>query len=88
MDEENDKYVGMVNERARKVWRFSSNEFWKNVGCLVLDTTFGLGGLRLCEKEEAQETSENNIKIHSIRVKVDLYEVCLSYIIYFIIFIL
>ena len=57
MDEENDKYVGMVNERARKVWRFSSNEFWKNVGCLVLDPTFGLHGSRMWGKEEETEIS-------------------------------
>ena len=44
MDEENGKYVVMVDEGSRKFWRFSSNEFWKNLGCLVSAPTFGIGG--------------------------------------------
>ena len=47
VDKNNSKYEGMVNGQYRKVWRFSSNEFSKNFGCLVSDNTFGLGGLRL-----------------------------------------
>ena len=49
-----DKYTGkdviMVNRQACKVRRFSSNEFWKKIGCLVLAPNFGLRGSRLCEK--------------------------------------
>ena len=33
------------NARYQKVLRFSSNEFWKNIGCLVSDPTFGIGGV-------------------------------------------
>ena len=41
------------NVRYRKVRSlFRSDEFWKNVGCIVSSPTFGLGGLRLREKEE------------------------------------
>ena len=47
MDEGNGKAVGMVNGRARKVRRFSSNGFWKNIGCLISAPTFGLWGFRM-----------------------------------------
>ena len=43
-DEENGRPVGTVKGRTRIVWRFSSNEFWKNLGRLVSDPAFGLGG--------------------------------------------
>ena len=42
VDEENGKSAGMVNGRNRKVRRFSSNEFWKNIGCLISAPTFCL----------------------------------------------
>ena len=45
--EENRKQLNKVNVRYRKFRRFSSNEFWKNIGCLVSVHTFGLGGSRL-----------------------------------------
>ena len=47
VDEGNRKALGKSNVRYRKVRRFSSNEFWKNIGCLVSAPTFGLGGSRL-----------------------------------------
>ena len=37
-------------------------------------------------KEETMKISVQNKKIHSIQIKVDLYEVCLSYNIYFLLF--
>ena len=40
------------------------------------------------DKEKSQNKIGNKSKIHSIRLKVNLYEVCLSYIIYCLIFIL
>ena len=43
-DEENGKALGKGNARYRKFCRFFSNEFWKNIGCLVSDPTFGRGG--------------------------------------------
>ena len=52
VDEDNGKYVVMVNGKAWKVRRFSSNEFWKNIDCLVSAPTFGLVGSRFWEKEE------------------------------------
>ena len=79
MDEENGKVVGMLKGKDRKVWRFSSNGFWKNIGRLVLYPTFGIGGSMLWEKEEAQKISRKKIKTPSIRLKFDLYEVCISY---------
>ena len=45
-----------------------------------------LGGSRLWEKEEDIKLSGNKRKRHSIRIKVDLYEVCLSEIIYCLLF--
>ena len=61
-DGDNGKAVVMVKVRARKFWRFSSNEFWKNVGCLVSAPTFGLVGSRLTEKKEAQKKSAKKRK--------------------------
>ena len=51
MDGNNGKAVGMVNGRALKIQRFSSNEFWKNIGCLVSDPTFGIGGYMMWDNE-------------------------------------
>ena len=82
MDEDKSKSVGMVNERTRKFWQFSSNEFWKNIGCLVSAHTFVTGGSRMWDKEEAQKISIKKRKIRSIGLKIDFYEVFLSYIIY------
>ena len=76
VDEDSGKTSNKGNVRYRKVCRFSSNEFWKNIGCLVSAPTFGLGGSRLWEKEEDIKLSGNKSKRLSIRVKVDLYEVC------------
>ena len=61
VDEDNMRDIGMVKVRIRKAWWFSSNEFWKNICCLVLDPTFGLGGLSILNKE--QNISVNNSKI-------------------------
>ena len=79
MDEDNGKSVVMANAWYQKVWRFSSNEFWTNIGCLVSDPNFGLGGSRPWEKEQAQKISGNKRKRCSISMKVDLYDVCLPY---------
>ena len=45
VDENNGKYLVMVNGLYQNVWRFSSSGFWNNIGCLISDLTFGLGGL-------------------------------------------
>ena len=50
VDDNNGKHMGMGKVKIRKVRQFSSNEFWKNIGCLILAPTFGLGGSRLWEK--------------------------------------
>ena len=76
----------MGNGRYRKFRRFSSNGFWKNIGCLVSSPIFGIGGSRMWDKEEDMNISENKRKKRSILIKVDLYEVCLSYIIYCLLF--
>ena len=47
MDEENDRDIVMVKLRMGGFWRFSSNEFWKKICCLVSTPTFGLGVSRL-----------------------------------------
>ena len=51
-DEDNTKALNKGNVRYRKFCRFSSNEFWENIGCLVSAPAFGLEGSRLWEKEE------------------------------------
>ena len=35
LDKENGKSLGIRNGRYQKFRQFSSNEFWKNIGCLV-----------------------------------------------------
>ena len=80
--------MGMIKGRARKFQRFSRNGFWKNIGCLISAPTFGLGGSRMWEKEEAHKISRNKSKRRSIRSKVGFYEVFLLYVIYCPIFIL
>ena len=47
VDEDNGKDVGMENGRYRKVSIFSSNEFWKNIGCLISVLAFGIEGSRM-----------------------------------------
>ena len=70
------------NLRYREFHRFFRNKFWKNIGCLISDPIFGLGGSRLWKKEDDIKLSGKKRKIRSIHIKVDLYEVCLSEIIY------
>ena len=86
MDKDGGKAVGMVKRQAQKVWYFLINGFWKNIGCIVSDPKFCLGRSRLWEEEEAHKISGNKRKRCSTRVKVNFYEVCLSYIIYCLLF--
>ena len=44
VNEDNCKSVRMVNARYQNVCHFSSNEFWKNIGCLVLASNIGFAG--------------------------------------------
>ena len=75
VDEENGKALGKGNVRYQKICRFSSNEFWKKIGCLVSTPTFGLWGSRLWEKEEDIKIRGNKKKRRSTFITVDLYEV-------------
>ena len=86
MYENNDKDAGITNGWDIKVRLFSSSEFWKSIGFILLDPTFSLWVSMLWKKEEEQNISGNNRNISSIRMKVYFYEVCLSYIIYCIIY--
>ena len=54
-NEENGKSLVMVNGRYQKVRRFSSNEFWENIGCLVSATNFDIVGSRMWEKGEGKK---------------------------------
>ena len=76
VDGNNGRSMGIGKGRIRKLWWFSSNEYWNNVGYLILARTFGLGGSRLREKEEQQNISENKSKSRSIWLKVYLYGFC------------
>ena len=71
----------MVNGRDWKVWQFSSNGFWENIGCPISAPTVGLGVSRMLEKEEAQKISGKKRKIITISIKVDLkvYTSCTIY---------
>ena len=75
---ENVKALNKGNVRYLKVRQFSSNEFWRNIGCLVSAPTLGIGGSRLWDTEEDINLSGKKRKILSICIKVNLYEVCLS----------
>ena len=48
VDEENGKGLGRSNGQYQKNYQFSSNEFWKNIGCLVSAPKFGIVESRLC----------------------------------------
>ena len=50
-DEENGRGGTQENGIFGKLWRFSRNEFWKNIGCFMSEPTFSLGGYRLLEKD-------------------------------------
>ena len=86
VNEENGKVMVIGNGWYRKSFRFSSNAFCKNIGCLVSDITFGLRISRMWEKGEEIKIRGKKMKIRSIWIKVDLYEVFLSYIIYCLLF--
>ena len=47
VDDYNGKSLNKGNVWYRKVRQFSINGFWKNIGCLVSASTFGIGELRL-----------------------------------------
>ena len=76
VDEEYGSGGTQENGKIWKLRRFSRNEFWKNIGCLLTAHTFGLGGSILWEKDP--KISGKKIKRSSVRSKVDLYEVCES----------
>ena len=86
LDKDNGKALGIGNGQYQKVCRFSRNVFWKNIGCLISDPTFGIVGSMLWDKEEDTKISVKKRKRSSIRIKVYLYEVCLYKIIYFLLF--
>ena len=56
VEKDNGRAVGIDKGRLWKVWRFSSNKFWNNIGCLIFDPNFGLGGSRIWE--EVEETDK------------------------------
>ena len=86
VDEENGRAMGKGNGQYRKFCRFSINESWRNIHCLVSAPNFGIEWSRLWEKEGDIEISRKKRKRLLILIKVDLYEVCLSKIIYCLLF--
>ena len=73
-DEDNGRGGTTENGKFWKLRRFSRNELWKNIGCLLSEPTFGLGGSILWENYP--KISWKNRKSYSILSKDDLYEVC------------
>ena len=51
VDEDNGKALVKGNGWYRKVCRFSSNEFWRNIGFLISDPTFDFRGSMLWYKD-------------------------------------
>ena len=76
VDEDNGRGGNQHNWQFWKPRRFSRNEFWKNIGCLLSAPTFGLGGSILWEKDP--KISGKKRKRSLILSKVYLYEVCAS----------
>ena len=68
--------MGMGKVRIRKVWWFSSNEFCKTIGCLILVTTFGFGGRGYEGIRSKKKISGKKRNIFYIRVRVYFYEFC------------
>ena len=66
VEKDNGKALGIVNGHYQKYRRFSSNAFWRNIGCLISDPTFGIGDLILWEKEEEIQISGKKSKRRSI----------------------
>ena len=50
VDQDNGRGGTQENGQFWKLWRFSRNKFWKNIGCILSAPNFGLRGLRLWEK--------------------------------------
>ena len=88
VDEENGKAVGVVKVRPRRDWPFSINEFWKNIGCLISASTFGIGGSRIWDKEESHKIGEMKINRLLIMVKVNFYAFCVYHILFKVLFII
>ena len=87
-DEKNGRAVGMVRGRDWKFWRFSSNEFWNNIHCIVSDPAFGIGWSRIWEKEEAHNIIGKKRNRFYMREKVDLFEVYVYPILFIVLFII
>ena len=51
VDEDNGRATGTRKLRNSKVQQFLRNEFQKNIGCLVSDHTFSIGGLRIWDNK-------------------------------------
>ena len=62
---------------SKKFVGFQAINFGRTLVVLFSSLIFGLEGSRLCEKEEEKKISVNNRKRCSIRINIDLYEVCL-----------
>ena len=56
----------MEKLRISQYCQFSGNEFFNSIGCLILYPNSGIGGLRLWEKEEAQNISVKKSNIRYI----------------------
>ena len=76
VNEDNGRGGTQENGRFRKLRRFSRKKIWKNTDCFMSAPTFGLGGLRLWEKD--LKIRGKNRKRSLIQSKVYLYEVCAS----------
>ena len=45
VDEDNGRGGTQENGRFRNLWQFSRKKLWNNIGCLLSEITFGLGGV-------------------------------------------
>ena len=63
---DNKNELSMSTGSIRINFRFSMNCFWNNIGCMVYDTTFGVGGSRRCDNEEEINISGSKRKKRNI----------------------
>ena len=53
VDEDNGRGETQEDGKFRKLRRFSRNELWKNIGCILSPPTFGLRGSIMWEKNQS-----------------------------------
>ena len=73
MDEENEYLSSKL--RISKLYSFTRNGFWDNIGCMISIPTFSVGDKILWDKEDKINITGKENKGTNIRGYVGLYDV-------------